>query len=178
VLQTSAAAHPHTAHESAPGIIHWLQLSSRSRSRSLVPPRFDVSAWPNNGRVERVEGEHDSPSTADVGPGYFRTVGIPLVAGREFTEADGTSAPKVAIVNESLVRTFGLGRGALGRRMGMGAGNVPIDIEIVGVAADARYSNLKKKRRRSYTCRTARSSGSRRSTSTSAPRAHRTRFSR
>jgi predicted permease len=106
-------------------------------------PLLDGFGWSNNVTVERVEGDHDSPSTADVGPGYFRTVGIPLVAGREFTEADGTSAPKVAIVNESFVRAFGLGRDALGRRMGMGAGNVKIDIEIVGVAADARYSNLK-----------------------------------
>jgi len=108
-------------------------------------PLLDGFGWSNNVTVERVEGEHDSASTADVGPGYFRTVGIPLVAGREFTEADGTSAPKVAIVNESFVRTFGLGRDVLGRRMGMGAGNVPIDIQIVGVAADARYSNLKEK---------------------------------
>jgi predicted permease len=108
-------------------------------------PLLDGFGWSNNVTVERVEGEHDSPSTADVGPGYFRTVGIPLVAGREFTEADRTSAPKVAIVNESFVRTFGLGRDALGRRMGMGAGNVSIDIEIVGVAADARYSNLKER---------------------------------
>jgi predicted permease len=106
-------------------------------------PLLDGFGWSNNVTVERVEGEHDSPSTADVGPGYFRTVGIPLIAGREFTEADGTTAPKVAIVNESFVRTFGLGRDALGRHMGMGAGNVPVDIEIVGVAADARYSNLK-----------------------------------
>jgi predicted permease len=106
-------------------------------------PLLDGFGWSNNVTVERSEGEHESPFTADVGPDYFRTVGIPLVAGREFTESDNATAPKVAIVNESFVRTFNLGRDVLGRRMGMGAGNIPIDIEIVGLARDARYSNLK-----------------------------------
>ena len=39
-----------------------------------------------------------------VGPGYFTTLGIPLVAGREFIEADDITAPKVAIVNETFAR--------------------------------------------------------------------------
>lgn len=106
-------------------------------------PLLDGFGWSNNVTVERSEGAQESPSTADVGPGYFRTVGIPLIAGREFAASDDANAPKVAIVNESFVRAFNLGQDVLGRRMGRGAGNVPIDIEIVGVVRDARYSDIK-----------------------------------
>jgi hypothetical protein len=82
-----------------------------------------------------------------VGPGYFRTLGTPLVAGREFTPADREGAPKVAVVNEAFVRAFGLGRdarGAVGRRLTTDAApGAPPDVEIVGVARDARYDGVK-----------------------------------
>jgi predicted permease len=79
-----------------------------------------------------------------VGPDYFRTMGIPLVAGREFTIRDDASAPKVAVVNETFVRQFLAGREPLGRRFGWGVGNrVKPDIEIVGVARDSKYSSMR-----------------------------------
>ena len=84
-------------------------------------------------------------STALVSTDYFRTVGIELLAGREFTRADATDRQKVAIVNEAFVRKFNLGsRGALGVRLARGAGgNRPLDIEIVGIVRDAKYSQVK-----------------------------------
>jgi predicted permease len=79
-----------------------------------------------------------------VGPDYFRTLGIPLVVGREFTWADDAGAPKVAVVNEAFVRHFLAGREPLGRRFGWGVGRrVKLDIEIVGVVRDAKYSSLR-----------------------------------
>ena len=45
-------------------------------------------------------------------------MGIPLLAGREFTRADALGAPKVAIVNEAFAKKFKLGRDAVGKRMG------------------------------------------------------------
>jgi len=96
-----------------------------------------------------VEGFQADPDTdtdvslASVSSDYFRTVGIPLVAGREFTRADVTGRQKVAIVNEAFVRKFNLGSRAIGTRMRRGAGNQPLDIEIVGVVRDARYSKVK-----------------------------------
>lgn len=79
-----------------------------------------------------------------VGPDYFRTMGIPLVAGREFTGRDDASAPKVAVVNETFVRQFLAGREPLGRRFGWGVGNrVKPDIEIVGIARDSKYSSMR-----------------------------------
>ena len=56
--------------------------------------------------VVRVQGFVAGPDTDsnsrfnEVGAGYFATMGVPLMAGREFTEADGPDSPKVAVVNE------------------------------------------------------------------------------
>jgi predicted permease len=80
----------------------------------------------------------------EVGPGYFRTLGIPLMSGREFTPADILEAPKVAIVNEAFLKKFNLGRDAVGKRMTQGSGNgAKLDTEIVGVAQNAKYSRVK-----------------------------------
>ena len=58
-----------------------------------------------------------------LGPGYFRTLGIPLLAGREFDESDDLGTPKVAIVNETFARKFGLGREAVGKFLAVGVGD-------------------------------------------------------
>ena len=67
----------------------------------------------------------------EVGPGYFRTLGMPLVAGREFTAADALGSPKVAIVNEAFAKKFNLGRDAIGKFMGA-SGDDSTDMQIVG----------------------------------------------
>ena len=51
-----------------------------------------------------------APRFNEVGPGYFGTLGIPLMSGRELTRSDFDDAPKVAIVNEQFARKFDLGR--------------------------------------------------------------------
>jgi predicted permease len=76
-----------------------------------------------------------------VGPGYFKTMGIPLLAGRDFTAQDVAGAPKVAIVNEAFVKKFNLGNDAVGKLM-TDAGNTP-DTQIIAVAKDAKYSEVK-----------------------------------
>ena len=73
---------------------------------------------------------------------YLRTLGIPLVSGREIAQTDALAAPKVAVVNETFVRKFNLGRDAVGKRMRRGSGT-DLDIEIVGVARDFTYSEVK-----------------------------------
>jgi predicted permease len=99
----------------------------------------------SNVTVEGFNPQPDANTSADsarIAPDYFRTLGIPLVAGREFTAADVTGAPKVAIVNEAFARKFNLGSQPIGKRMRPGAGRPP-DIEIVGFVRDARYSQPK-----------------------------------
>ncbi len=78
---------------------------------------------------------------ANVGADYFRTLGIPLISGREFTQSDAEGAPKVTIVNEKFVQKFNLGNDVIGKRIA--TYGAPLDTEIIGVARDAKYSELR-----------------------------------
>ena len=80
----------------------------------------------------------------EVGPGYFKTMGIPLLAGREFTRADTLGAPKVAIVNEAFAKKFNLGRDAVGKRIGTTAGRHASSTSRSSASCkDAKYSEVK-----------------------------------
>ncbi len=118
-----------------------------SVSAALVPA-LGGSNWGTDVAVEGFKSGPDIASNArynEIGPAYFRTMGIPLIAGREFTASDTKGAPKVAIVNEAFTRKFNLGRDAVGKRMsssGSGSG-AELDTEIVGLVKDAKYSAVK-----------------------------------
>jgi len=109
--------------------------------------RGDESA--NNVRAEGYRpapGENVDAYRNFVGPGFFRTLGTPLRAGREFGEADRAGAPRVAVVNEAFARRFGFGRAAVGKRIGLGGGRPggdPLDVEVVGVVPDPKYSRVR-----------------------------------
>lgn len=76
-------------------------------------------------------------------PGFFQTLGIPIVLGRGIREGDTVTAPKVAAVNEQFVRKY-LGSGSpIGRRFGFGDQKSNADLEIVGVAGDAKFNDLR-----------------------------------
>jgi predicted permease len=79
----------------------------------------------------------------EIGAGFFGKLGVPLIAGREFTETDTRAGPKVAIVNESFAKHFFQGRNPIGHKFIQGAGNVVPNIEIVGVVKDSKYSSVK-----------------------------------
>ena len=70
---------------------------------------------------------------------YFSTVGMRLLAGRDFNERDTTSAPKVAVVNDTLARRFFPGTSPIGGRLRDGQ----FDIEIVGVVREARVTPVR-----------------------------------
>lgn len=112
--------------------------------------RVGVIAGNNWGNDVSVEGFKKGPDTDansrfnQVGAGFFHTMEIPLLSGREFTAADATGAPKVAVVNETFAKKFGLGRTAVGKHMSTGGGGgSDLDIEIVGLIKDAKYSDVK-----------------------------------
>ena len=89
---------------------------------SLVP-LLAGSNWGSDVAVQGFQAGPDTDSNArfnEIGPGYFRTLGVPLMSGREFTPADALNAPKVAIVNEEFVKKFNLGREAVGKMIGSG----------------------------------------------------------
>ncbi|HEX3684686.1 MAG TPA: ABC transporter permease [Bryobacteraceae bacterium] len=78
-------------------------------------------------------------------PGLFHTLGISVIAGREFTFADGPDSPKVVIVNQAFVKRFVRGRDAIGMYMSPGGGkNLKLDRQIVGVIADAQFASLRR----------------------------------
>jgi predicted permease len=106
------------------------------------------SSWGNSVSVEGFDWEPgvDSGSRYNqVGAGYFSTLGMPLLAGREFTSSDGDGATPVVIVNEAFTRKFGLnGAEAVGKWMSDdGSQADELDTQIIGVVQDAKYSDVK-----------------------------------
>jgi predicted permease len=102
--------------------------------------------WGNDVSVQGFVGGPDVDSNSrfnEVGPGYFRSMGISLLSGREFTDSDALERPKVAIVNEQFAKKFNLGRDAVGKRMAIGGGKTDLDMEIVGLVQNAKYSEVK-----------------------------------
>ncbi|HVP45444.1 MAG TPA: ABC transporter permease [Bryobacteraceae bacterium] len=90
------------------------------------------------------EDEYVGASQDGLSANYFRTLGIPVIAGREFTERDGAGTPRVAIVNETFVKRYAKSGNVIGRRMAFGGGDkVQLDREIVGVVRDSKYSSLR-----------------------------------
>ena len=102
--------------------------------------------WGNSLAVEGFEAGPDTNTNASfngIGPGYFKTMGIPLMAGREFTRADVSGAAKVGIVNQAFAKKFNLGDNPIGKRFGQSGPGNPLTIEIVGLVQDAKYSDVK-----------------------------------
>ena len=102
--------------------------------------------WGNNVTVEGYDaapGENTDVSTNWVSPDFFETLQMPLVAGSRFERPGGADRPQVAIVNERFAARFNLGSDAVGKRMKTGGGDGPLDMEIVGVVRNAKYSDVK-----------------------------------
>ena len=88
-----------------------------------------------------------------IGPGYFATLGVPIVAGRDFTAADTEEllhrepdnwVPAKIIVNQAFVKRYFRSGNAIGRHIGFGIDpNTKTDMEIIGVIKDIKYMNLR-----------------------------------
>ena len=134
---------------------HSRQLFARLQERlSALPGVTNVSqalvpllAGNNWGEDVSVQGFQKGPDTDansrynEVGPGYFKAVGITMMSGREFTPSDVAGAPKVVVVNQAFAKKFGLGSDAVGKRMSDGGDT--LNMEIVGLIHDAKYSEVK-----------------------------------
>jgi putative ABC transport system permease protein len=79
-------------------------------------------------------------------PNYFRAMGIPLISGREFNDADAEGRPAVLIVNDEMARRYWPGESALGKRISFDSASKqsgqPNWIEIVGIVKGVRHANL------------------------------------
>jgi predicted permease len=77
-----------------------------------------------------------------IGSGYFDALGVPLLAGRAFTDSDDGGSPPVVIVNQAFARKFNL-ESPLGNRVGPGQQATSFPLEIVGVVADTKHTGVK-----------------------------------
>lgn len=102
------------------------------------------------GTPQERPGERKTTDVAMVTPGYFTTMGIPMVSGRDFTDRDGSGAPVVAIVNQEFVRRYFPNENPLGKRIALGweqdtaktGGNMTLGGEIVGVVGNVKRRGL------------------------------------
>lgn len=118
-----------------------------SVSASMVP-LLASDNWSDYVRVQGFEAGPDANNVSyynAIGPGYFRTLGVALIAGREFNRADTGDAPNVAIVNEEFARKFNLVGDTVGKRMAVvpWSTGADLNIEIVGIVPNLKYSEVK-----------------------------------
>ncbi len=108
-------------------------------------PLLSGDNWGNNVHVQGFPCGPDVDCDARfnlIGADYFKTFGVQLIAGREFTAADALGAQRVAIVNEAFARKFKLGSDAVGKFMG-DDDNDSLNIQIVGLVRNVKYSEVK-----------------------------------
>ncbi|HVQ38413.1 MAG TPA: ADOP family duplicated permease, partial [Pyrinomonadaceae bacterium] len=86
------------------------------------------------------EGERVNAQNSLVSPDYFRSLDIPLVAGRDFNDQDSANAPMVAIINEKMAHHFFGDANPIGKRIGTGD---QADTVIIGIVKDAQYLSLR-----------------------------------
>jgi putative ABC transport system permease protein len=96
-------------------------------------------------RIEGRTGQSPFPVRARprfISPGYFATLGIPLVRGRTFTDRDAMGAPDVVIINAAAARRYWPDEDPLGRRIDISVAAVPRWFQIVGVVGDVKHAGL------------------------------------
>ncbi|MCA0374098.1 MAG: ABC transporter permease [Gemmatimonadetes bacterium] len=117
----------------------------------VTSARVAVLAGNNWGNDVRVQGFTCLPDTDcnarynGTGSDYLKTLGMTLLAGRDFTESDRLGSAKVALVNETFARKFNLGPNPVGKFMARAgpSGQDSLDMQIVGLVKDAKYSDVK-----------------------------------
>ncbi len=108
----------------------------------LSGPGIGTSFW-DAALPQPLPGEAPTTDVRPVTPGFFRTMGIPELAGRDFTAADRGDAPRVAIISETLARRHLTGKPPLGQRLHVNIGNPSLGpYEVVGVVGDIKSASL------------------------------------
>ena len=134
---------PKSIHAFARGVLDRIRYLPGVKSASLINSLpFGMMFIQDDFDVEGQPKPTLMAGTPKIDAGYFKTMGIPLLAGRDFTAQDAVGAPKVAIVSERVVREFSRSTPgeALGRRVRLGDGGEWLTV--VGVVADIRQMGL------------------------------------
>ena len=118
--------------------------------QTVSAARVPLISNSNSSTSMAIEGYTPAPNERmsikfnEISPGYFRTVGMPMRAGRDFTDGDISGTPRVAIVNETFAKQYKMGANPVGHRLRRGGNETdPFDIEVVGMVADAAYSRVR-----------------------------------
>jgi macrolide transport system ATP-binding/permease protein len=135
------------------GRLFYKRLLERIRALPGVQSATLAFTYPSNGVYMNadavyVEGHlppKDQPapviSVNDVTPGYFKTVGIPIIAGRAFADTDTSNAQPVAVINQTMAKEFWPGEDPVGREFRRGNESSK-PIKVVGIARDSKYEDL------------------------------------
>jgi len=130
-----------------------------ARSVGLASMRIlEDNEWDSGMSVEGFTpakpDEHAQPYMNAIGPNYFATLGVPIVAGRDFTINDRhivkhgpeewNWAPTTVMINEKFAKKYFAGRNPIGLHLGFGTDpGTPTDMEVIGVVKDFKYTNLR-----------------------------------
>jgi predicted permease len=131
------------------------ELLARVRALPGVVSATEAFAIPMGeiGASEQIVVEEHPPSPGEepptvsddvVTPGYFTTMQIPLLKGRDFTDADTEKAPLVAVINETMAKTYWPNEDPIGKKF-IAKSDKDKTIEVVGIVANGKYRNLAEK---------------------------------
>jgi predicted permease len=134
---------------SIPGV----QSVGLASMRILEDNEWD-SSMSVEGFIPAKPDEHAEPFMNAIGPNYFATMGVPIVAGRDFSRNDNRDvkhgpqdwnwAPTTVMINEKFARKYFAGRNPIGLHLGFGTDpGTPTDMEVIGVVKDFKYTNLR-----------------------------------
>ena len=143
---------PHARYSDAQSITFFKQLEEKLASlpgvRSETVSNIGIIGDGHSGSTFHAVGRprEKDPSrvqTNAVGSDFFRTLGIPILQGRAFNRNDNSTSPKVAVVNRALAEKFFPSENPIGKTFEADAEDVEGPIQIVGIAADTRYADLR-----------------------------------
>lgn len=138
--QTMSLRHMTEQLRALPGVVH---VGGASRVPFEPPGSRSQTQVTADGQGKAEQERNPYSDRLMVSPDYFRTLEIPLVAGRTFEDSDRFDRPPVAIVNQSLAKRLWTNEGALGKRFKFG----PVEesrpwLEVVGVVGDVKHRSL------------------------------------
>jgi predicted permease len=112
-----------------------------------VVPVLEGDEWDSTVTVEgyrTAPGEWVDPHMNFVSPGYFKTLDVPMLTGRDFSLKDDQGSPKVAVINEKFAKKYFGSTNAIGRHIGMGGDpGTKTDITVIGVVRDTKYESMR-----------------------------------
>ena len=143
---------PQNLHSYAQGVAFYQELMNKLRVlpgvESVTIMRSRLGSWWSNNRDAIVDGKPPVVAGGEsitvrsnvVGPDFFHTLGVPVLAGRDFTDADTADSPHVSVVNELFAKRFLPGQDPLGHHLG--SDGAKDNTVIVGVVKDHKYRSL------------------------------------